>query len=118
MDAENFTVDDLHVDVIIEASWMRMTVEAHRRKVEVIEDIATRFPYSSATVLLLTLLSIRCRTSGGMGRAGERTVKPINLRYLSTLVVSAKQGDLIRVSWAESSQKGTRNHDQELRTAP
>jgi len=53
-----------------------------------------------------------------MGRAGERTVKPINLRYLSTLVVSAKQRDLIGVSWTESSQKGTKNYNPEPRTAP
>jgi len=45
--------------------------EAHRSEVKVIEDITTRFPYGGTAVLLLTLLSIRCRTAEGhTGREG------------------------------------------------
>jgi hypothetical protein len=63
----------------------------HRSKVEVIEDITTCFPYRSATVLLLTLLSMRCRTTEECaGLTGRRTIKSINLSYLPTLVVSTK----------------------------
>ena len=34
---------------------------AHRSKIKVIEDTTARFPNGGAAVLLLTLLSMRCR---------------------------------------------------------
>jgi hypothetical protein len=71
--------------------------KAHRGEVEVIEDVTTRFPYGSAAVLLLTLLSIRVSDSGGKYRTGGRTIESVYLRYLPTLVVSAQQRDLIGV---------------------
>ena len=81
MDAEYFAVDDLHAGQRYRdpagrewAGW-----ETHRSQVEIIEDVTACFPYRGATVLLLTLLSMRCRTAeerAGRERAYHKIRRP------------------------------------------
>ena len=66
VDTKNFAVDDLPTRNY-DSDSTKLDVSndgwTHRSKIEIIKDITTCFPYRGATVLLLTFLSMRCRTA-------------------------------------------------------
>jgi hypothetical protein len=68
------------------------------------QDSGSQRHYNKPSILLHCRIFVGIRLSGGFSRTRDgvdgitRTIKSVNLSYLSTFVVSAEKGDLFRIS--------------------